>query len=154
MRSGNTQFVTNGANYRINGAELQVVARVTQGLTVQGSASYNDAKQSNNPCLVANNPASATFGNCITQVVNPAGNLVPLESVYGPQGGTPAFSPSCSTTCGARYDWLFGDYKTFVMAGANHVGSMYNQIDNGTTNYVGNPIHHVAAVLPARIHDV
>ncbi len=34
-------------NYRINGAELQVVARVTQGLTVQGSTSYNDAKQTN-----------------------------------------------------------------------------------------------------------
>src|SRR3984893_1033577 len=136
---GNTTFVTNGANYRINGAELQVVARVTQGLTLQGSASYNDAKQSNNPCLVANNPASVTFGKCITQVVNPAGILVPLLSVYGPQGGTPAFSPKVQFNVRARYDWQFNDYKAFAMAGANHVGKMFNQIDNGTTNYTGNP---------------
>jgi iron complex outermembrane receptor protein len=136
---GNTTFVTNGANYRINGAELQVVARVTQGLTLQGSASYNDAKQSNSPCLLANNPASATFGKCITQVVNPAGALVPLESVFGPQGGVPAFSPKVQYNVRARYDWAFNDYKAFVMAGANHVGGMFNQIDNGTTNFVGNP---------------
>src|ERR1700730_6480912 len=136
---GNTTFVTNGANYRINGAELQVVARVTQGLTLQGSASYNDAKQSNSPCLMANNPASATFGKCITQVVNPAGILVPLESVFGPQGGVPAFSPKLQYNVRARYDWAINDYKTVVMAGANHAGGMFNQIDNGTTNFVGNP---------------
>jgi len=136
---GNTTFVTNGADYRVNGVELQVIARVTQSLTVQGSASYNDAKQQNDPCLVANNPASSNFGNCITQVYNPAGVLVPLLSVYGPQGGTPAFSPKLQFNVRARYDWQFNDYKAFVMAGANHVDKMFNQIDNGTTNYVGNP---------------
>jgi iron complex outermembrane receptor protein len=136
---GNTTFVTNGANYRVNGVELQVVARVTQGLTLQGSTSYNDAKQQNNPCLVANNPASSTFGNCITQVVNPSGVLVPLLSVYGPQGGTPAFSPKMQFNVRARYDWQFNEYKAFAMVGANHVDKMFNQIENGTTNYVGNP---------------
>ncbi|MDP9082539.1 MAG: TonB-dependent receptor [Pseudomonadota bacterium] len=136
---GNTTFVTNGANYRTNGVELQVVARVTQALTVQGSTSYNDAKQVNNPCLIANNPSSGTFGRCITEVVNPAGVLAPLVSVYGPQGGTPAFSPKLQYNLRARYDWASNDYKPYVMAGVNHVGGMYNQIDNGTTNYVGNP---------------
>jgi outer membrane receptor protein involved in Fe transport len=136
---GNTTFVTNGPDYRINGLELQVVARVTQGLTLQGSASYNDAKQKNNPCLTSNNPASITYGGCITQVVNPAGVLVPLLSVYGPQGGTPAFSPKLQSNVRGRYDWTFGDFKAFAMAGANHVGKMFNQADNGTTGYVGNP---------------
>jgi iron complex outermembrane receptor protein len=136
---GNTTFVTNGANYRINGAELQVVGRVTQGLTLQGSLSYNDAKQSNNPCLIANNPASATFGKCITKIVNPAGILTPADAVFGPQGGVPAFSPKLEYNVRGRYDWAISDYKAFVMAGANHVGSMFNQIDNGTTNFVGNP---------------
>jgi outer membrane receptor protein involved in Fe transport len=136
---GNTTFLTNGPDYRINGLELQVVARVTQGLTLQGSGSYNDAKQQNDPCLTANNPASATFGKCITQVVDPAGNLVPLASPFGPQGGTPAFSPKLQFNVRARYDVTFGDYKSFVMVGANHVGTMFNQVDNGTTNYVGNP---------------
>ena len=136
---GNTTFLTNGPDYRINGAEIQLVAVIAQGFSVQGSGSYNDAKQKNNPCLTANNPQSATYGQCITQVVNPQGVLAPLISVYGPQGGTPAFSPKLQFNLRARYDWSFNDYKSFVMAGANHVGSMYNQADNGTTNYVGNP---------------
>lgn len=136
---GNTTFVTNGASYKTDGVEVQLQARLTQGLSLMGSASYNNAKQSNNPCLIANNPASGTFGHCITQVVNPAGVLVPLLSVYGPVGGTPAFSPKLQFNLRGRYDWNMGDYKTFVMAGANHVGSMYNQIDNGTTGYTGNP---------------
>jgi iron complex outermembrane recepter protein len=136
---GNTTFLTNGADYTINGVELQLVARVTQGLTVQGSTSYNDAKQSNNPCLVANNPAAPNNGQCIQQVIAPSGVLSPLLSVFGPQGGTPAFSPKLQYNVRARYDWNFNDYKTFIGAGANHVGSMYNQIDNGTTNYVGAP---------------
>jgi iron complex outermembrane receptor protein len=137
---GNTTFVTNGADYTVNGAELQLVARVTEGLTVQGSASYNDSKQTSNPCLISNNPAAvSTFGKCITQVINPAGLLVPLLSVYGPVGGTPAFSPKLQYNLRARYDWNFNDYKPYIGAGANYVGGMYNQIDNGTTNYVGNP---------------
>jgi iron complex outermembrane receptor protein len=136
---GNTTFVTNGANYRINGVELQLVGRVLPGLTIQGSLSYNDAKQANNPCLLANNPASATFGKCITQIVNPAGILSPADAVFGPQGGVPAFSPKVQYNVRGRYDWAITDYKPFVMAGANHVGGMFNQIDNGTTNFVGNP---------------
>src|ERR1700678_1298106 len=36
---GNLTFVTNGPNYRVRGGELQAIARVTEGLTIQGSAS-------------------------------------------------------------------------------------------------------------------
>ncbi len=42
---GNTTFGVNGPNYTIKGAEAQVVARVTEGLTIQGSGSYNDNRQ-------------------------------------------------------------------------------------------------------------
>jgi len=42
---GNTTFVINGPTYQVKGAEVQVVARVAEGLTVQGSMSYNDTKQ-------------------------------------------------------------------------------------------------------------
>ncbi len=66
-------------------------------------------------------------------MVNPQGALVPLLSVFGPQGGTPAFSPKVQYNVRARYDWSFNDFKPYVGAGANHVGSMYSQIDNGTT---------------------
>jgi iron complex outermembrane receptor protein len=140
---GNTTFVTNGANYRVNGMELQAVGKIA-GLTLQGSASYNNSKQVTSPCLVSNNPAAvSTYGGCVTGVYNPtspqagAGGIVPLLSAFGPIGGTPAFSPKLQYNARARYDIEFNDYKTYVMVGANHVGSMYNQLDNGTLGYTG-----------------
>jgi outer membrane receptor protein involved in Fe transport len=133
---GTVVWENNGPDYRINGAELQLVGLVTQGLTLQGSASYNDAKQTNNPCMVSNNPASPTYGSCITETLS-AGIMTPLLSVYGPQGGTPAFSPKLKFNVQARYDWSFYDYTGFATAVANYVDKMYNQVDNGTTNYVG-----------------
>src|SRR6202043_2243367 len=42
---GNIQFGTNGPNYQVRGGELQIIARITEGLTVQGSSSYNNSKQ-------------------------------------------------------------------------------------------------------------
>src|SRR5262249_25042579 len=40
---GNTTFVVNGPTYRVKGLELQATARLTQGLTVEGSASWNNS---------------------------------------------------------------------------------------------------------------
>ncbi len=48
---GNTTFGVNGATYRVKGFELQVTAKVTDGLTLMGSLSNNDAKQTNSPCI-------------------------------------------------------------------------------------------------------
>ena len=47
---GNTTFDVNGPSYIIKGIELQVVARVTEGLTLQGSGSWNSSNQTNSPC--------------------------------------------------------------------------------------------------------
>jgi outer membrane receptor protein involved in Fe transport len=54
---GNTTFDINGPTYRVKGLELQLVARVTEGLTVQGSSSWNSSSQTNAPCLSSNVPA-------------------------------------------------------------------------------------------------
>ena len=48
---GNTTFVVNGPTYEVKGVELQLVARVMEGLTVQGSGSWNSTNQTNAPCL-------------------------------------------------------------------------------------------------------
>ena len=53
---GNTTFGVNGPNYRVRGGEVQLTARPTQGLTVTGTATYNDNKQVNSPCLVSTSP--------------------------------------------------------------------------------------------------
>src|SRR5262249_27014830 len=77
---GNTTFGVQGPNYRIKGVELQIAARVTDGLTLQGSLSHNNASGTNSPCIksvggandpngIAGNPTPA--GSCITQVWDP-----------------------------------------------------------------------------------
>lgn len=119
---GNTTFGVNGPNYTITGTELQVTAKVVDGLTVQGSGSYNHSVQTNSPCLVNNIATSAGYGQCITEVKG-----APFQNPFGALGTVPAFSPLLQFNMRARYDWSFNDYKAFVMAGGNHVGSMYNE---------------------------
>jgi outer membrane receptor protein involved in Fe transport len=125
---GNVTFGANGPSYNIKGLEAQFTARVTEGLTFTGSASYNDASQSNSPCLTSNNPASSTYGHCITEVV-PRGSTTPqpFENPFGANGTVPAFSPKFQGNIRARYEWNVGDYKAHVQVGGNYVSSMWSQ---------------------------
>jgi outer membrane receptor protein involved in Fe transport len=136
---GNTTFVVNGPTYVIKGLELQLVARVTEALTIQGSSSYNNSKQTNSPCLISDVPTTAKntnptpLGDCITQIKNS-----PYISPFGVDGTTPAYSPLEQFNLRARYDLNFGEYKPFVMVGANHVGSMRNEpasFPTGTSSF-------------------
>ena len=138
---GNTTFGTNGPNYTIKGAEIQFTARVTQGLTLMGSGSYNHSKQTTSPCLVGNIPGTSAYGQCITQVVQSGLGLQPFNNPFGAEGGTPAFSPNLQFNLRARYDMTFGDYNGWAMFGGNHIGTMFNQTNtaiNGDT-YTGVP---------------
>jgi outer membrane receptor protein involved in Fe transport len=119
---GNTTFGVNGPDYTIKGVEAQLVGRVTEGLTVQGSASYNDARQSNSPCLLDNIAGTPAFGQCITQVKD-----LPFQNPFGTLGSRPAFSPSFQGNLRAHYDWEVGPYKASAMVGVSYMGSMYNQ---------------------------
>jgi outer membrane receptor protein involved in Fe transport len=125
---GNVTFGVNGPNYNIKGGEAQFTARLTEGLTLTGSASYNDASQSNSPCLTSNNPLSATSGKCITEAVFKGVGLAPFENPFGVSGSTPAFSPKFQGNIRARYEWNVGaDYRAHVAVGGNYVSSMFNQ---------------------------
>ncbi len=125
---GNTTFSTNGPNYDVKGVEAQAIVRVMDGLTVQGSGSYNENTQANSPCLVGNIPGAPSFGQCITQIMQKGTNvLVPFQNPFGAPGTVAAFSPRFQGNVRARYDWLMGDYNLFVMGGASYTGSMYNQ---------------------------
>jgi hypothetical protein len=105
------------------------VARVTEGLTVFGSSSWNSAEQTNSPCLTVTNPALAgtpTYGQCITESYQKGIGVEPLVNPFGAVGTRPAFSPAIEFNVRARYDWTFNDYKAFAMVGASHVGDMEN----------------------------
>jgi iron complex outermembrane receptor protein len=131
---GNTTFGVQGPDYRVKGFELQVVTRVMEGLTLQGSMSYNDAKQTNSPCIrsagvTAKTPGNPTpAGQCITQVWDAISKQnIPIPDPLGSVGSVPAFSPKMQFNLRVRYDWMVNEYKAFVMAGGNHVGSMDNE---------------------------
>jgi iron complex outermembrane receptor protein len=122
---GNTTFDVNGPTYRIRGVEIQFIARVWEGLTIQGSSSWNSSEQTNAPCL-ASNIAKATnptpLGQCITQI-----NGLPYTNPYGQLGTRAPFSPAIEFNVRARYDWEFDMYKAWASVGANHIGSMSNE---------------------------
>ena len=63
---GNIFYNTNGQNFLVKGVETSLVARVTDGLTLQGAASWNQSRQTNSPALIDTNPASVNFGKPIT----------------------------------------------------------------------------------------
>jgi iron complex outermembrane recepter protein len=132
---GNTTFNVNGPDFIVKGFEVQFVARVTDGLTLQGSSSVNSSSQASSPCLESvgvdpnnsktkNNPTPA--GQCI--VVNSAQG--PIPNTLGAFGTPPAFSPPWMFNLRARYDWVMDAYKPFAWVGASHIGSMTNEPRN------------------------
>jgi iron complex outermembrane receptor protein len=149
---GNTAFATNGPNYRIKGGEVQIVARVNDGLTIQGSATYNDSKQSNSPCFIGNNPAASSFGKCITQTFS-GGRVIPVQSPFGNVGGTTPFSPKFQGNLRVRYEWTGGgDMEWFVAAGVNYTSSMFNQpatYPSGDVAGNGNVVGPNGIIVPA-----
>ncbi|HEX4861445.1 MAG TPA: TonB-dependent receptor [Rhizomicrobium sp.] len=125
---GNTTFGINGPSYHVKGVEAQITALVAEGLTLQGSGSYNEDTQANSPCLVDNIPGSQAFGQCITEII-PKGQSTPVPFVnpFGLIGSVPAFSPKFQGNMHARYDWSWGGHDTWAMVGVSYMGSMFNQ---------------------------
>ena len=124
---GNTTFLVNGPSYTIKGIEAQLNARVTDQFTLSGSATYNDNRQSNSPCLTSNQPNSPTFGKCITSIKGK-----PFVNPFGVQGGVSAFAPKFQGNLRARYDWEVSGYKAFASGDVSYTGSMWTQPANYT----------------------
>ena len=126
--AGNVTFDTNGQNFVVKGLETSVVAKLTRGLTVQGSASWNRSEQTNSPSLIDQNPLSVNFGKAITQVCNSTGaGCTPVVNPFGPIGYPTADSPPLQFTFRGRYDFALGDYQTFVQASVAHSGHSFTQ---------------------------
>lgn len=118
--TGNLSFVTNGADYAVQGLETQLVWRVTHGLTIQGSASWNRSYQTNSPYLIGNVPGSADFGMPLLNTANP----------YGKQGSHLANSPPFEANLRARYEWTVNEYQAFVQFGGSHTAHSASETGN------------------------
>jgi iron complex outermembrane receptor protein len=137
-QTGNLTFGTNGEDFKVRGIELSVEARVTQGLTLTTSASYNKSQQTNSPSLIANNPAllanplsAAQYGKPITAIANPFGII----------GSPTANSPLFQGSARARYEWPWNDYKLFVQAGATYTSSSFTQTGNNPSLSVNGAVN-------------
>jgi iron complex outermembrane recepter protein len=128
---GNLTFGVNGPNYKVRGLEMSLVARVTSGLTVQGSASYNKSEQTNSPFLIANNPLSVNNGKPITSISNPYGNI----------GSPTANSPLFQGNMRARYEMAFNEYNTFAQIGTTYTSSSFTQAGNNPSLSTGGAVN-------------
>ena len=126
LYTGNQTFAINGPGYDIKGAELQFVGRPMDGLTIQGSGSYNNNTESAAPCLIGNLPGP-TMGKCIVSVNGGTDNY---PDPFGEVGGQAAFSPKWQGNIRGRYDWQFANYLGFATLGASYTGGMWNQPAN------------------------
>ncbi len=148
---GNTAFATNGPTYHIKGAEVQITARPSSGLTIQGSATYNDSKQANSPCFVGNNPVASSFGKCITQTFA-GGQIIPVQSPFGDVGGITPFSPKFQGNLRIRYEWTKGEMNWFVSGGVNYTSKTTNQpatYPSGDVPGNGNVLGPNGIIVPA-----
>jgi len=125
---GNLAHYFNGPSYRIRGFEPTIIARVTDGLTVQAAASWNSTNQTNSPYLINNNPKSPTYGQPITSIPNP----------YGPLGSPLPNSPAFQGNVRVRYDWSFDTYSAFWQLTGTHTDHSYGSTGY-TTNAYDNP---------------
>jgi iron complex outermembrane recepter protein len=135
---GNIFYNANGQNFLIKGVETSLVARVVNGLTLHGAASWNQSRQTNSPVLIDNNPASNNFGKRITQacVVSSTGAVTSCSTVpnpYGPIGASSADAPPIQFSLRARYEWTIAGYAPFVQFGATHSGHSYTQAGSNPT---------------------
>jgi len=124
---GNIFYNTNGQNFLIKGIETSLVARVTNELTLQGAASWNQSRQTNSPALIGNLPGPS-FGKPITQACDATGgSCAPVSNPYGPIGSPSANAPPIQFSLRARYDWNIGEYSPYFQVGASHTGHSFTQ---------------------------
>lgn len=137
---GNLTLAVNGADYEVKGAELQLTARATQNLTLIGSISYNDAKQTASPCLKNNVVGDPNIGQCITTYYsNVVAGPKQVINALGTPGTPTAYSPKVQANLRARYDWTVNDFNWFGQVGVIYVGKMFNNTNTDPSVNGDNP---------------
>jgi outer membrane receptor protein involved in Fe transport len=119
----------NGPSYTVKGLEVQLTARVTEGLTLEGTGSWNSPKQTSVSCLrsagvtpqTSSNPTPA--GQCITVVRG-------LPFALGVLDSSAPFSSPLIFNLRAHYDWHVGDYHPFAWVSVSHSAASSNEPAN------------------------
>jgi len=126
---GNIFYDANGQNFLLKGVETSLVARVTNGLTLQLAGSWIwKNEQTNSPQLIGNNPADpASFGKPLDVTCTVSGVCSKVVNPYGPIGSPTANAPPIQYSARARYDWSQNGYLPFLQFSMTHNGHSYTQ---------------------------
>ncbi|MBU6378983.1 MAG: TonB-dependent receptor, partial [Gammaproteobacteria bacterium] len=122
---GNLTVSVNGPSYETQGIQMSLSARVTESLTVEGAASYNKAKLTNNPQFINNVAGTPGFGKPITEAwVGSAGSgsAVNVKDVFGVEGDPAANAPKLQGNVRARYEWNANGYDYYTQVGVVYSG--------------------------------
>ncbi len=133
---GNLTIGVNGPSFQGKGIQMSAIWRATDGLTIEGSMSYNKVELQNSPQFINNIPGTPGFGTAITEAwvgTAASGNPVAVVNVFGKKGDTSGLSPKLQANLRARYEWEQGDYAYYWQVGAAHNGernSSSNQLQS------------------------
>ncbi len=112
---GNLTFTANGPDYRVRGVETQISWLVVRGLTLTGSAAWNQSEELSNPLpgVKVNNP-------------------------FGAIGSPLAQSPPFEGNLRARYEYPILQYTGFVQIGGTRQAHSYSSTDHISKDLQGN----------------
>jgi len=138
---GNLFYDTNGQNFEIKGVETQLVAQITDGLTLQGAAAWTSSEQTNSPTLLVNNPAAPNYGKPITNACNLfLFTCQPVSNPFGTIGSPSANAPPLQFNLHARYEWRIAGFVPFIQAGAFHTAHSFTQAGANPTYHLGGTV--------------
>jgi iron complex outermembrane receptor protein len=119
---GNLTFTTNGPDYRVRGFETEIIGRVTTGLTVTLSGSWNHSELVNTPTLKDKTGAPINWA------------ALGLHNPYGEIGSPLAQSPPFQGNLRVRYEFPVGEYHAFVQGAAQHRAHSLSTTDRLATD--------------------
>ena len=112
---GNLTVSVNGPSFESKGIIMSLTALVSEGLTIDASASYNKAELTNNPQFINNIAGSPNFGKPITEAW--VGGPVPVVNVFGVAGDPAAMAPEIQANLRGRYEWTMGAFDYYGQLG-------------------------------------
>jgi iron complex outermembrane recepter protein len=130
----NYGVTVNGGDYRVRGVETSGVARVTTGLTLEGSAGWNHSELVRQTSFLWRDGTPIDFGSLQTSsgrsLANPGGAL------GSPLAGAPPFQGNIR----ARYEFRLSGYDAFVGLNIMHQSHSLATTDRLSVDLQGNSI--------------
>ena len=122
--------VHNGPDADIKGLEADLTWTGIEGLTLNASGAYTDAKTTNNLCTFVGDPdpncgGIVTTTETVTNVVETTDNQ---DFIAAPKGTRLPITPKVKLAATARYQWTAGKYSPFWQLGVNYQSSASSDI--------------------------